>query len=53
MSKLGIEVQVPKVPIPRSPGDAPDNDDDGPHFIQSAMYVFACALHMAFEAELT
>ena len=37
MSKLEFDMQVPKVPIPRSHEDT--DDDDKPHFVQSAMFV--------------
>lgn len=38
MSKLPFDMQVPKVPVPRSHEDT-DDDDGKPHFVQSAMCV--------------
>ncbi|KAF9887854.1 hypothetical protein FE257_009514 [Aspergillus nanangensis] len=36
LSKLGIEVQIPRVPVPRIPGHEPDGDGQSMGFIQDA-----------------
>ena len=38
MSKLALEVPIPKIPAPQLPGDDDDgpHDDGQPHFIQDA-----------------
>lgn len=36
LSKLGLEVQIPRVPVPHAPGTGDDPDDDPKGFIQGA-----------------
>lgn len=36
LSKLGLEVQIPRVPVPHAPGAGDDPDDDSKGFIQGA-----------------